>query len=211
MITCFTLNTVMKKRFLQICESVIDRHTRGGFLFGDYVKFGDDIISHDDYKALGDNIKELISDMQKSSLHIRVVGVNDMCSSRYPGNPETMNGKVVVNIALDNGGGRYTHYCTVPSCCLVPVTDFYPNVAPAFSDKLVRPNGTIIDPEAYKVDKDSVEVILQTRKTQQGKSVKETDLDLPVKQIKIPASTAKEPKIDKLKESFDTSFYMNEF
>lgn len=204
----------MKKRFLKICESVIDRHTRGGFLFGDYVKFNDGVASHDEYKTLGDNIKELISDIQKSGLHIRVVGINDLTNTRFPGNPETMNGNVVINIALDNGGGRYTHYCTVPSCFLTPITDFYPNVAPAFSDTLVRPNGTIITPVVYKPDTEALETILQTRKTQQGTALKDTDLSLPKKQVKIPASSAKDPKIDKpekLKESFDTSFYMSDF
>jgi hypothetical protein len=151
--------------------------------------------------------------MLKSDLHIRVVGINDKNNTRYPGNPETMNGDVVVNIALDNGGGRYTHYCTVPRCCVVPITDFYPNVAPAFSDNLVRPNGTIIKPIEYMVNKDNLDAILQTRKTSQsfGDSLKETDLDLPTKQVKLKAVTAKEPKVDKpvkLKESFDTSFYM---
>lgn len=204
------LNTVMKKRFLQLCESVTERHTRGGVLFGDYVKFADDLKSHDEYNALGCNIKDLIDEMQKSGLHIRVVGVNDLNNTRYPGNPETMNGNVVVNIALDNGGGRYTHYCTVPRCCVYPINDFYPNVAPPLSDKLVRPNGTVIEPIELKIEGEG-ETFLQTRKTQQGVSIKETELELPKKQVKIPASAAKTPKVDKpekLKESFDTSRYM---
>jgi hypothetical protein len=211
MIHCFALNTGMKKKFLKLCNEMYERHTRGGFLYGDYVKFKDDATSHEEYKALSDNIKELISDMQKSGLHIRVVGINDLDNTRYPGNSGTSNGKVVLNIALDNGGGRYTHHCTVPSCCLAPITDFYPNVAPPLSDKLVRPNGTIITPVEYKLDKDMAETISQTRKSQQGKNVQDTELELPKKQVKIPASSAKEPKVakpEKLKESFDTSVYM---
>lgn len=198
----------MQKRFLQMCESAVTRHTRGGFLVGDYIKFVDKATTNNEYKSLGDNVKELISDMLASGLHMRVVGINDLYPARYPGNPDTMNGMVSVNIALDNGGGRYSHYCTVPSCCLQTI-DYAPNVAPPFSDTLVRPNGTIITPVEYKPDSEMIEVIKQTRKSDQGGTTKDVETSLAKKQVKIPASSAKDPTFAKpkaYKESYITEY-----
>ena len=187
----------MAKKFLNLCESALTRYARGGFLTGDVVRFVDGFKSHDPYKCLGDNVKQLIDEIIAAGLNIRVVGINDMEPQRYPGNPETMTGKVVINIALDNGGGRYTHYCTVPSCCVEPM-DFYPNLAP-MPDGVIRPNGTIIKPQEFEANTDSKEVVDQTMMADQGGKKKAVMVGLPTKNIKLNATTvkgAKSPAVD---------------
>lgn len=187
----------MAKKFLQLCESNLTRFTRGGFLVGDFLKFVDGFKSHEPYKALGANVHNMIEDMIATGLHVRVVGINDVNPVRYPGNPETSNGDVVINIALDNGGGRYTHYCTIPKCCVEPV-DYYPNLAP-MPDAVVRPNGTIIKPEDFVANKDNKEAVDQTMMADQQGSKKAVEVSLPTKNVKIPSQTVKgasNPSID---------------
>jgi hypothetical protein len=179
----------MAKKFLNVCESALTRYARGGFLTGDVVRFVDGFKSHDPYKCLGGNVKQLIDEIIAAGLNIRVVGINDADPQRYPGNPETMTGKVVVNIALDSGGGRYTHYCTVPSCCIEPI-DFYPNLAP-FPDSVVRPNGTIIKPVEFVANTDNKEATDQTTMVDQGGKKKTVLIGLPTKNVKMKASTVK--------------------
>lgn len=186
----------MQKKFLKICESVITRATRGGFLTGDFVKFVDGFTNHEKYKTLGDNIKQMIDEMQKSGYNIRVVGINDHNTTRYPGNPETMTGEVIINIALDQGGGRYTHYCTIPSCCIQPV-DHGINLAP-LPDSMVRPDGTIIKPVEYEVPKDQVDMVAQTLMADRGGKKVKVEIELGTRQVKIPASSAKDPKLSRI-------------
>jgi hypothetical protein len=47
--------------------------------------------------------------MIETGLHVRVVGIKDTTSPRYPGNPQTSYADVSLTLALDSGGGRYTH------------------------------------------------------------------------------------------------------
>jgi hypothetical protein len=187
----------MSKTFLQLCESNIARFTRGGFLVGDFLKFVDGFKSHEPYKKMGANVHQMIDDMISTGLHVRVVGINDVNPTRYPGNPETMNGDVVLNIALDNGGGRYTHYCTIPVCCVEPV-EHYPNLAP-MPDSVIRPNGTIIKPEEFVVNTDNKQAVDQTMHADQHGTKKAVEITLPTKNVKIPSETvtgAKSPAVD---------------
>ena len=180
----------MTKNFLQVCESNITRYTRGGFLVGDTIKFVKDFKSHEPYKQLSKNVQDLIDQMIESGLNIRVVGINDSTPAYIPGNPETQTGGVVLNIALDNGGGRYTHYSILPPCCAEPV-DFYPNLAP-LPDGVIRPNGELIKPVEFVADTTNKEQEDQTTKTDDGKKTKKkTDAKLATDYTKLKSSTAK--------------------
>lgn len=174
----------MTKKFEQIYESALTRASRGGFLVGDYIKFADGFKSKEPYKLLAQNVKDLIADIMSAGLNVQIVGIVDKNTPRFPGNPDTMTGDVVLNIALDNGGGRYTHYCTIPSCCVEPV-DFYPNLAP-FPDSVVRPNGTTLTPVEHKMECDNQEVEDQTLKCDQSGKLKHTEITLPTKNVKLP-------------------------
>ena len=119
----------MEKKFIKICESAISRYTRGGILVGDYVEFTKGYKKDEQYIALHDNIKDAIEELIKSGLRIRISGIDDYYPVRYPGNPDTSNGKVSVKISADQGGGRYIYSITVPPCLLTTL-DYYPNLTP---------------------------------------------------------------------------------
>ena len=102
------------KKFVKLHESYMRRYERGGFLVGDVFKFNDNFKSADGYKALGANTQELIDQMMDSGLHIVIVGIKDSSPSRYPASSQTSTLDVVLNIALDTGGSRYSHYCSIP-------------------------------------------------------------------------------------------------
>lgn len=118
-----------QKKFLTLFESYFSRYERGGFLVGDVFKFDDGFKSSESYKKLGQNTKDMIDQMIESGLHVRVVGIKDSTSPRYPGNPQTSSNDVELTLALDNGGGRYTHYINVCPDLGIPET-FYPNLPP---------------------------------------------------------------------------------
>ena len=119
----------MEKKFIKVFESAMSRYTRGGFLVGDYVEFVKNYKTHEEFKELSDHYKETIEDLVKSNLRLRIVGVDDYYPVRFPGNPDSTNGKVTVKISADQGGGRYLYSVLVPPC-LIKVIDFYPNLAP---------------------------------------------------------------------------------
>ena len=105
------------------------RYERGGFLVGDCFKFNDNFKSTDEFKALGSNTQELLQQMIDSGLNVRVVGIKDTTSARYPANSDTTTLDVVLDLALDSGGGRYTHHVSIPST-LGQSVEFYPNLPP---------------------------------------------------------------------------------
>jgi hypothetical protein len=119
----------MEKKFIKVCESAMSRYTRGGILVGDYVEFVKDYKKHDYYKSLNDNMKDAIEELIKSKLRIRVCGINDYYPTNFPGNPDISNGKVVVKVSADQGGGRYL-YSIMVDPCLLTTLDYYPNLAP---------------------------------------------------------------------------------
>jgi hypothetical protein len=148
-----------EKKFLTLFESYFSRYERGGFLVGDVFKFNDNFKTTEGYKKLGYNTKDLIDQMIESGLHVRVVGLKDSTSPRYPGNPQTSSTDVELTLALDNGGGRYTHYVNVYPDLGTPES-FYPNLPP-IPDAVKRPDTGNIKPEelekqdnlANKIDK----------------------------------------------------------
>ena len=135
----------MGKKYLTLVETYLSRFERGGFLVGDVFKFNDNFKSSEAYKKLGYNSQELIDQMIETGLHVRVVGIKDTTSPRYPGNPQTSSADVSLTLAVDNGGGRYTHYVNISPELGTPVS-FYPNL-PSIPDAAVRPNNVNIKPE----------------------------------------------------------------
>ncbi len=112
----------MQKKFVKLYENIISRFTNGGLLVGDYVNFVKGHDKFEEFQGLASNVKELIVQMLETGLQIRVVGIKDIYPLSRPGNPDTRNGNnISIDIALDNGGGRMTHYVTVPRCCIEPI------------------------------------------------------------------------------------------
>ena len=180
----------MAKTYLLLVEDYMKRFERGGFLVGDIFKFDGKFKSSDAYKALGQNTKDLIDDMLATGLHVRVVGINDTNGQRFPGNPQTSDASSVqLSLAIDNGGGRYSHYVTV-SPSLGQPESHYPNLPP-IPDAIIRKNNVNIKPkELGKSDNIA-------NKTDKGDGkLSDTNLSLPTTNTTLPAkSTTPSPAV----------------
>tara|TARA_Y100001972_G_scaffold17508_1_gene19488 strand:- start:839 stop:1441 length:603 start_codon:yes stop_codon:yes gene_type:complete len=181
-----------EKKFVKLFENYMRRFERGGFLVGDVFKFNDDFKSHDAYKDLGDNIKELIDDMIESGLHIRVVNIKDTEPARYPGNEQTSSLKTVLDIALDTGGGRYSHYCSIP-CALGQPVQYAPNLLP-IPDAMRRKDNVNIKPEEAEEDTENRANLTAKGSTGSedhvGTPLTPTERSLPKQNTPIPSKPA---------------------
>jgi len=175
------------KKFVKLHESYMRRYERGGFLVGDVFKFDDDYQSTDCYKALPKKTKDLLTKMIDSGLHIRVVGIKDTEPSRYPASSQQSSLDVNLNLALDDGGGRYSHYVTVPGL-LGQAVQYAPNLLP-IPDALKRPSVVNIKPEEFVEDEEN----LSNRSDRGGTEPHDltpTERSLPKKNTVIPSDPA---------------------
>jgi hypothetical protein len=174
------------KKYLTLVESYLRRHERGGFLVGDVFKFGKNFKSTEGYKKLGTNTRDMIDQMIDSGLNVRVVGIKDTTSPIYPGNPQTSSNDVELTLALDNGGGRYSHYVSVLPDLGTPET-YYPNLPP-IPDAVVRKSKVNIKPEEYeKQDNPS-------NKSNRGDGkLTDTEIALPAQNTSLPSPKAPAP------------------
>jgi len=174
----------MAKKYLTLVENYLRRFERGGFQTGDVFKFNKNFKTSEAYKELGQNVKDMIDTMLETGLHVRVVGINDTNGQRYPGNVQTSSSHIQLSLALDNGGGRYSHYITLCPSLGQPGVSPYPNLDP-IPDAVVRKNKTNIKPEELeKID--SI-----TNKTDKGDGkLSDTNLELPTKNTPLPGEQA---------------------
>tara|TARA_R110002051_G_scaffold83337_1_gene147672 strand:- start:84 stop:674 length:591 start_codon:yes stop_codon:yes gene_type:complete len=172
------------KKFVSLHESYMKRYERGGFLVGDVFKFNDNYKSSDGYKELGKSTQGLITKLIDSGLHIRITGIKDTSPSRYPANPDTSSLNVILNLALDTGGGRYSDHVSVPGSLGYSV-EYYPNLLP-IPDALRRKDNVNIKPEEYVED----EEMLSNRADRGGTEPHEltpTERSLPKQNTVIPS------------------------
>ena len=172
------------KKFVKLHESYMRRYERGGFLVGDVFKFNDKFKQIDCYKDLPTNTKDMLTKMIDSGLHIRVVGIKDTSPSRYPANPDTSSLDVNLDLALDEGGGRMSHYVTIPGL-LGQAVQYYPNLLP-IPDALKRPSNVNIKPEEFVEDEEH----LSNRSDRGGTEPHEltpTERSLPKQNTVIPS------------------------
>ena len=173
-------NHMAEKKFVNLHESYMRRYERGGFLVGDVFKFNDNFKSSDAYRQLGSNTQQLIDQMIDSGLHVRVVGIKDTMPARYPANDDTSSLAVNLDIALDTGGGRYSHHCTVPGNLGEPI-QYAPNLLP-IPDAMKRKSNVNIKPEEVE-DYDNV-----SNKTDKGDGqLSDTELALADDNTQIPS------------------------
>lgn len=177
-------------KYLKLLEGALTRFQRSGFLIGDYIKLADDYKSMKVYKDMPPTMQEAIDNIAEMSknMNLRVSSIKNEYPSRAPGNEFNTNGTVVVDIALDYGGGRFYNAITVPSDILKRL-DYGINYAP-LPDALTRDNQITIKPEPVVMDAES-EAYQQTRKTDQDGKLKDAEVTLKNKNEKIPASSAK--------------------
>ena len=175
------------KKFVKLHESYMRRYERGGFLVGDVFKFNDGFERTDCYKELPKNTQDLLTKMIDSGLHIRVVGIKDTSPSRYPANPDTSSLDVNLDLALDEGGGRMSHYVTIPGL-LGQAVQYYPNLLP-IPDALKRPSNVNIKPEEFVEDEEN----LSNRSDRGGTEPHQltpTERSLPKKNTDLPCDPA---------------------
>ena len=104
------------KKFLALLEKYQSRFEQKGFLVGDVFKFNDDFKSHEAYKALPANVKDVLDHYIDSGLHIRVTQVGGEYSDE-------------IVVAQDHGGGRFVGKVAIPASLGQPV-DFGANLPP---------------------------------------------------------------------------------
>jgi hypothetical protein len=179
--------------FTKLYESALQRFTRGGFLVGDLVKFKPDAMSSNFLKLQGSNYVQKIKEFIDSGLNIRVSAIKPVYPNSYaPGNIQNEGESFLCDVVLEKAPGLYYSFLTVPGSMLEHI-DTGINLAPV-PDSLKRPNNEIIDPEELKSTTDPTSYLSpgrQTRTTDRGNNKdSKTELDLPVKNVKIPSRTA---------------------
>ena len=175
------------KKCVQLHESYMRRYERGGFLVGDVFKFNDNFKGSDGFKQLGTNTQDLINQMIDSGLHIIIVGIKDTSPARYPANPDTSSLNVVLDIALDTGGGRYSHYCSIPGD-LGEAIQYYPNLLP-IPDAIKRADKVNIKPEEIAEDEENLANRVDRGGTEPH-DLTPTERSLPKKNTVIPSDPA---------------------
>ena len=148
----------MKRNFVDLFESAISRYTRGGFLAGDVVKFNDDAFSDPWYKDLGKNTKEVIQNMVKSGLNLRVSNVkNTLPAVMGAGNIDNMTIDTNLDITSEIAPGRYLDFITIPARLVSPVVS-YPNLpeVPEVFKKGDPGKRTHIKPKVVKDEQEEV-------------------------------------------------------
>jgi hypothetical protein len=126
------------RKFLEICESVLTRTERGGFLVGDMVEITD-------FNKIDDNIKDGLKELVDQGVNIKVIDIVNKYPSDKPGSQLNNSGDVILVVSADYGGGRYIGKFTIPTMCC-KVIDTYPNLHP-IPDALKRANTITIKPE----------------------------------------------------------------
>ena len=175
----------MARKFLELVENTITRMSNGSFLTGDLVKLISNFKSKDSYKLLSDQQKEYIDTYFDSDKNYYIVNVKTDALTPGPGNSDNRGAYYYVDVAMELANGRYDNQgkVTVPSDMLeridtginrhpVPDSDRYDNKAQ-------------IDPVEAEENEEQ-----QQTMTQQGDSLKKTNLSNPRQNTKIPSKPA---------------------
>lgn len=179
---------------MSLFESYMNRHQRGGFLVGDIFKFNSNFKSTPEYKEMGDNTKEVLDTLSTTDLYVIVTGIRDKDGgARFPGNPQTASGEVILDIALDQGGGRYSDHCAVPVCFGEPDDSYGSGPKPTPASR-VRDDKVNIKPKP--VDEAEEENPSNLSDRGDGK-LKRTEIDNAKKNTKLKSKPATKSPTDK--------------
>jgi hypothetical protein len=190
----------MARKFLDLVENTITRMANGGFLTGDLVKLTKNYKSKDGYKVLSDDQKEYIDTYFDSDKNYYIVNVKTDALTPGPGNSDNRGTTFYVDVALELANGRYDNQgkVTLPSDILDRIDTGINRHSVPDSDKY--DNKVQIDPVEVEENEEQ-----QQTMTQQGDSLKKTEMSNPRQNTKIPSSPAtKSPAVS---ENY-TSQYM---
>ena len=176
----------MSHKFLNLIESTIQKMTNGGILVGDRVSLIDGYKSKEDFKSLPDSVKEYITSLFKDNdLNKKVINIKTEMPSRAPGNEDNRGASYFADVAVELANGLYDNKnaVTVP-VSILQVHDDGINRSPV-PDSQKYDNKVQIDP----VEPEENEEQQQTM-TQQGDSLKKSNLSTATKNTKIPSKHA---------------------
>tara|TARA_R110002020_G_scaffold96232_2_gene230688 strand:+ start:71 stop:661 length:591 start_codon:yes stop_codon:yes gene_type:complete len=178
----------MARKFLKLIENTISRYSNGGFLTGDVVELVSNYKSKENYKKLSDDEKNYIDSYFDSDKNYRVVNIKTSQATPAPGNSQNRGDDFTVEVALETGGGRYDMQGKVSlGADLIKKVESADGTfdSPKVPDSDRYDNKIQIDP----VEPEENEEEHQTM-TQQGDSLKKSNLHLAKQNTKIPSKPA---------------------
>ena len=188
----------MKKRFVKLYESWLNRYNHGGFLVGDIVKFKDDALKHDFVKTQSDDLVQNLKNLIDCGLTLRVTNViNKFPAVMGAGNPDDSGPDFTIEVSADEGGGRIINRSIVHSAMIIKI-DTVPNLEPV-PDKNKYDNKVRIKPVEVKDEAEEVPFYspARTRTSDRGNNkLAPVEASLKNVNVKIPALpnvTAKDP------------------
>ena len=185
------LNNIMPKKFLNLVENMIARHSNGGLLVGDVVKFANNYKSKDSFKALSDPQKKYIEDFLKTDKNLRVVDITTTATTRAP-NDEANRGthfNVVIATELAPGLLDLNNKFTVPSDVL-ETDNTYPSL-PSIANSYKKKEKRNLKPTKPEENEEvAANPYSQTLMSQDGDKLVRGDRALLNKNVKIPSQPA---------------------
>jgi len=180
------INNNMARKFLNLIESTIQKMTNGGILVGDIVELIPGFKTKDSFKSLPDSVKEYIVDIfTNNDLNKKVINIKTQYPSSAPGNEDNRGSNFHVVVAIELANGLYDNQgaVTVP-VDILSVIDNGVNRSPV-PDSVRYNNKVKIKPELPEENEEQ-----QQTMTQQGDTLKRSQLTTPLQNIKIPSSPA---------------------
>jgi hypothetical protein len=175
----------MARKFLKLIENTIVKYSNGGILTGDPVRLVKNYKSKESYKKLSDQMKEYIDNFFDSDSNYIAVNIKTSTNAPVPGNNDNRGDEFTVEVARQTAPGRYENQGKVTvSGDLLEVIDYGVNQKPV-DPKTRGDNKVQIDP----VEPEENEEQQQTM-TQQGDSLKKSNISNPRQNTKIPSSPA---------------------
>ena len=185
----------MKRNFVKLYESAMQRYTLGGFLAGDLVTFKEDALKNPWFKDKGSNTVEKIKNIMNSGLNLRVSAIKNIYPNVYgAGNTDYTGDQVNLDITSEIAPGKYMDFITIPSSLVEPKST-YPNLpdVPEVFKKDDPSKKVHIKPKKIKDENQEVPFYSpgQTRLSDVGnKKLSKGDRELLNTNIKIPSTPA---------------------
>ena len=175
----------MADKFLRLIEQITDK-INSGLQPGGLVKLSSDYKSKEGYKNQNETQQKYIDDYFDSEGNYIITNVQTEYPSRQPGNDDNRGNFFYVTVAKELANGLHDEagQVTLASDMLEPI-ELGINRHPVDPDTKYD-NKVQIDPKEVS-EEDEIEI---TRMTQQGDSLKKSELSNPTQDTKIPSSPA---------------------
>ena len=175
----------MADKFLRLIEQITDK-INSGLQPGGLVTLASDYKSKEGYKNQNETQQKYIDDFFDSEGNYIITNVQTEYPSRQPGNDDNRGNFFYVTVAKELAPGLHDEagQVTLTSDMLEPIElgiNRHPEDSETKYDNKVQ-----IDPKEVS-EEDEIEI---TRMTQQGDSLKKSELSNPTQDTKIPASPA---------------------